>query len=133
MGSQVTRVYLSHILPGVVVPLCLYFVDDRISIVSLFKIGLLFPLLILAMRGLTVYFPEENLRIRSLGTMVEYAILQGLVFAAFMVLFGGLMEPDLQSSLLGVLKPLAVGTVLMSTSNFFMAIWAQRKLRETES
>jgi hypothetical protein len=110
----------------------LYLSDDSITVVSLFKIGLLFPLLILAMKGLTVFFPAENLRERSLGRVAEYAILQGLVFAAFMVLFGGFMQPELQSTLTSALRPFAAAALVMSPLNFFMAIHEQKKLRATE-
>ena len=133
MSNQVVRGYLSHILPAALIPICLYFVDDGITVVNLFKIGLLFPVLILAMRGLAVYFPAENLPTRSVGRVAEYAVLQGLVFAAFMVLFRGLLEPDLQSDMLSAVKQFAITALVMSSFNFFTAIKAQKKLRAKET
>jgi hypothetical protein len=129
---QILREYLFYLSPAVLIPGCLYLSGDNITAVSLFKIGLLFPLLMLAMKGLAVFFPAENARERSLGRVAEYAILQGLVFAAFMVLFGGFMQPDLQSTLPSALRPFAVAALVMSPLNFFMAIQAQKKLRATE-
>ncbi len=132
MRNQALRVYLFYLSPAVLIPMFLYLSDDSITVVSLFKIGLLFPLLILAMKGLTVFFPAENLRERSLGRVAEYAILQGLVFAAFMVLFGGFMQPELQSTLTSALRPFAAAALVMSPLNFFMTIHEQKKLRATE-
>lgn len=132
MRNQVLRDYLFYLSPAVLIPMFLYLLDDHITVVNLFKIGLLFPLLMLAMKGLTVFFPAENLRERSLGRMAEYAILQSLVFAAFMVLFGGFMQPDLQSTLSSVLKPFAIALLIIGPFNFFTAVKAQKKLRATE-
>lgn len=132
MRNQVVRDYIFFLSPAVIFPMFLYLLGGYPTTVSLFKIGLLFPLLMLAMKGLATFFPAENLRGRSLGRMAEYAILQGLVFAGFMVLFGGIMQPDLQSTLPSALKPFAVAVLVMSPFNFFMAFQAQKKLRATQ-
>lgn len=129
MRNQVLRDYLFHVVPAFVIPIGLYLSDKTLTPNALFKIGLLFPLLMLAMRGLTVFFPPENLRERSVGRTAEYAILQGLVFAAFMVMFGGFVEPELQSSFLSALRQFAIAALLISGFNFAMALHAQKKLR----
>jgi hypothetical protein len=49
-----------------------------------------------------------------------------------MVLFGGFMQPELQSTLTSALRPFAVAALVMSPLNFFMAIQEQKKLRATE-
>ena len=87
----------------------------------------------LAMKGLTVYFPEENLPSRSLGRMAEYAVLQGLVFAAFMVLFTGLIEPDLRSTPLAAVRQFVIAALFVSPYSFFTAIRGRKKLSSTGS
>ncbi|MFS2176744.1 hypothetical protein ACCC98_12390 [Rhizobium pisi] len=91
MKNQVLKDYLIFLVPAFVIPLGLYLTDETSSPTTLFKLGSLFPLFLLAMKGLAGFFPPENLRERSVARIAEYAILQGLVFAAFMSMFGGFM------------------------------------------
>ena len=129
MKNQVLKDYLFHLVPAVLFPTAMYLFDGTIPLPNLFRMGLLFPLLLLAMRGLTVFFPSENLRNRSTGRVAEYAILQGLVLAAFIVLFNGVMQPELQARLAPVLRQFAIAAVVFSTSNFGIALHARSKLR----
>jgi hypothetical protein len=129
MRSQVLRDYLIFLVPAFVIPLGLYLTDETSSLTSLFKVGLLFPLMMLAMKGLAGFFPPENLRERSVARIAEYAILQGVVFAAFMVLFGGFIQPELQPSFLSTLRQFAFGAVPVSAFNFITARNEQKKLR----
>jgi len=127
--NQVLKDYLIFLVPAFVIPLGLYLTDETSSPTTLFKLGSLFPLFLLAMKGLAGFFPPENLRERSVARIAEYAILQGLVFAAFIVMFGGFIQPDLQPSFLSTLRGFAFGAVLMSAFNFVSALNAQKKLR----
>ncbi|CCM76019.1 hypothetical protein [Rhizobium mesoamericanum] len=65
MESQVLKDYLIFLGPAVAIPLGLYLTDQTSSPTSLFKLGLLFPLFLLAMKGLAGFFPSDNLRERS--------------------------------------------------------------------
>jgi hypothetical protein len=126
--SQVLRDYLIFLVPAFVIPMGLYLTDETSSLTSLFKVGLLFPLMMLAMKGLTGFFPPENLRERSVARIAEYAILQGVVFAAFMVMFGDFMQPELQSSFLSTLRQFAIAALPVSAFNFATAL-RTKKLR----
>jgi len=127
--NQVLRDYLFFLVPAFVIPLGLYLTEETSSLTSLFKVGLLFPLLLLAMKGLAGFFPPENLRERSVARIAEYAILQGLVFAAFMLMFGGFIQPELQSNFLSTLRQFAFGAVPVSAFHFVSALNEQKKLR----
>ncbi|WP_028746365.1 hypothetical protein [Rhizobium mesoamericanum] len=129
MKNQVLKDYLIFLVPAFVIPLGFYLTDETSSPTSLFKLGLLFPLFLLAMKGLAGFFPPENLRERSVTRIAEYAILQGLVFAAFMSMFGGFIQPELQSSFLSTLRQFAFAAVPVSAFHFVSALNAQKKLR----
>lgn len=60
MKSQVLKDYLVFLVPAFAVPLGLYLTDQTSSPTSLFKLGLLFPLFLLAMKGLAGFFPRES-------------------------------------------------------------------------
>ncbi|RUM17726.1 hypothetical protein EFQ99_34090 [Rhizobium vallis] len=128
MKNQVLGDYLIFLVPAFVIPLGLYLTDETSSPTTLFKLGLLFPLFLLAMKGLAGFFPPENLRERSVARIAEYAILQGLVFAAFMSMFGGFMQPELQSSFLSTLGQFAFAAVPVAAFHFVSALNAQKKL-----
>ncbi|MBX5217411.1 MULTISPECIES: hypothetical protein [unclassified Rhizobium] len=129
MKNQVLKDYLIFLVPAFVIPLGLYLTDETTSPTTLFKLGLLFPLFLLAMKGLAGFFPPENLRDRSVARIAEYAILQGLVFAAFISMFGDFMQAELQSSFLSTLRQFAFAAVPVSVFHFVSALNAQKKLR----
>jgi hypothetical protein len=129
MQSQILKDYFFHLLPAVLVPLLIHAFDDSIPAVSLLKIGLMFPLVSLAMKGLAGFFPPENLKHRSLARMAEYAVLQGLVFAAFIVMIDGWLIPAQQSSLLAALRQFGIAALVMSAMNIWVARRAQKRLR----
>ncbi|NLS20456.1 hypothetical protein HGP16_28425 [Rhizobium sp. P40RR-XXII] len=131
MNNEVLKNYLLHLVPAFAIPIGLYLLDDSIPLTALFKIWLLFPLLLLAVKGLTVYFAPGNLRDRSIGRILEYAVLQGMVYAAFIVLFIGFAQPYLQLTTLATLRQFLIGSVAMTVSNILMALNQQKKLRNS--
>jgi hypothetical protein len=62
---------------------------------------------------------------------VEYAILQGLVFASFVVIATGFLEPELQSSLPITLSQFLIAASVMSVGNIAIGLSQQRKLRNS--
>lgn len=131
MNNQVLRTYLLHLAPAFAIPIGLHLFDNSIPLTALFKIGLLFPLLLLAMKGLTVYFPPENLRDRSVGRTFEYALLRGFVFAAFVVVFAGFAQPELYSTPFLELRLFLIGGAVVTASNLFVALNQQKKPRSS--
>ena len=131
MKNQVLRDYLLHVGPAILIPTGLYLSGEITSSVILFKMMLLFPLMLLAMRGLGVFFPPENIRHRSVGRTVEYAVLQALVFSAFMVMFTDYMQANAQSSLIIVLRQFLITAALMFACNLGLALHTQKKLRSS--
>jgi hypothetical protein len=131
MNNQILKNYLLHLLPAFILPLGLHLFDNSIPLVNLLKVGLIFPVLTLAFKGLTVYFPSANLKNRSIARTVEYAILQGFVFAAFVVVTTGFVEPGLQSSLPMTLRQFMIAVSVMSIFNFVAGLSQQKKLRNS--
>jgi hypothetical protein len=129
VSNPIFKNYLLHLVPAFAIPAALYLFDQSIPLISLCKIGLLFPLLMLAMKGLSAYFPPENLRNRSFRRIVEYALLHGLVFAAFMVVISGFSQPNLQLTPLIALRQFLIGTTVVSVGNVILAVSQQKKLR----
>lgn len=129
MKNQVLRDYLFHVLPAIGIPLLLYLSGENIPVPDLIKIGLLFPLFLLAMKGLTTYFPVANAKDRSIGRMAEFAILQGAVFASAMVLFNGFMHPHQQSDLFAIARQFALPAVFLAVVSFATAYYTRKKLR----
>lgn len=129
MKSQGFRVYLFFLAPAFIIPIAIYLFDENVSLIAILRAGFLFPVMMLSLKGLTTFFPQENLRERSVGRMIEYAIWQGVVFAGCMVLFTGFTQPDLQPSLIAVLRQFAIGMLAISISSFMTAKSTQTKLR----
>jgi hypothetical protein len=128
MRNQVLANYLIHLVPAVLIPAFVYIFDPAVPPPNLLKLGLVFPLLVLAMRGLSWFFPKENLAHRPMGRMVEYAVLQGLVFAAFMLFLVDFAAPEPQSDLSDMLWQFAITAVVMAAANFGIAFYERRKL-----
>lgn len=131
MKNQILNNYFLHLLPVFILPVGFYLFDNTIPLVNLLKVGLIFPVLALAFKGLTVYFPSANLKNRSTARTVEYAILQGLVFASFMVITTSFVEPGLQSSLPIALRQFLIAASVMSIFNIVFGLRQQKKLRDS--
>ena len=65
--------------------------------------------------------------------MAENAVLQGLVFGAFMLFIRDLLEPEMHSDLSIMFRQFAVTTILMSGVNFALAFSARKKLQSANS
>ncbi|RWX79240.1 hypothetical protein EPK99_11825 [Neorhizobium lilium] len=129
MKGHFLRDYILFLAPAVILPVGLYLFDNSVPGANLFKIGLLLPLVMLAMKGLSGFFPEENLKERSIGRMVEYAVLQGAVAGAFLVVVASLSDPQMPISLSSDLRRFVIVIIFVSTPNFAMALHAQKKLQ----
>ena len=133
MKNQVLNDYLLYLAPAFVIPAFVYLLDNSISPQNLVKMGLLVPLFALAMKGVGGFFPPENLVHRSTSRMAENAVLQGLVFGAFMLFIRDLLEPEMHSDLSIMFRQFAVTTILMSGVNFALAFSARKKLQSANS
>ncbi len=100
---------------------------------DLFKIALLYPMFHLALGGLAAYFPKENLLRRSTATMLEHAVLQGMLFAAFLVIATGFMQPESDAGLLRILRQFAFAAATMAAFHFVFAMYLRRSLRNNDS
>ncbi len=112
------------------IPAVLYWVDSTMPAADLLKIGILVAILMLAMRGLASFYPPANLRGRSLGRSAEYAVLQGLVFSAFMVLLTGIRSPALHDSLSSIALQFGVGTAVVAIGTIAVGFYAQKLRRD---
>jgi hypothetical protein len=131
--NQILGNYLFHLVPAILVPLLVYFDDRAIPLANLLKISFLFPLLLLAMRGLTTYFPKENRARRSTGHMAEYAILQGAVFAGAMVLYTGLSSWNPEPDLGRMLRQFFITATVWSVASFAFAFHDRQKLNSPDA
>lgn len=130
IGNQVLRNYLLHLVPAFCIPAGLYLLDNSLPLTNLFKVGLLFPALLLALKGLQFYFPPENIKDRSIGGTVEYSILNGMVYVTFMVEFTGLTQPWLQPTIVATLRTFMIGTAAVTVSTIIVNLNQQKKLRD---
>ena len=131
MKSQILGDYLFHFLPVILIPPVLYFLDNTVPPADLFRAGLLYPLFLLALKGLTVFFPAGNLKDRSLTRMIEHALLQGTLFATVIIHFAGL-DPKDQADLPQTLTHFARGTLMMGALHLVASFYTQRSLRARE-
>jgi hypothetical protein len=103
MRSQGLKDYVFYLLLIILYPVALHLWDDTVPMMTLFHGTLLLALVMPALKGLTVLFPIGDLKDCSLQRIAGHARIQGLLIAAFMVLFRGLdpdVPPDLAQELL---------------------------------
>ena len=125
---EILQSYCLHLVPTVAIVLGAYLFYDGLTASSLVQLAFLFPMFLLATRGLQTHFPDRNLATRSKATMAEYAVLQGMVFSAFITSLNCILDVDhaLQGHQLAISFLLC--TALMAAYYFWSARTAQRRL-----
>jgi len=124
MQNQILQQYLIHLVPAVLLPVGAYYSDRTLPPLDLFELGLLFPLWLLATRGLASFF---HVPYRSTARLVEHAILRGLLFAACLVFLNNLFSPNRHPSVLRIFLEFSIPAVGMSIMHFAISYNERKK------
>ncbi|WP_337268661.1 hypothetical protein [Oryzifoliimicrobium ureilyticus] len=129
MTRRVFFDYAFYWAPAIIFPGLLFFFSKSVQYINLFKIGLTFPLCLLAIKGLMVHFPLEQRHDRSLARTAEYSVCKGMIVAAFWVLLMGFMTDPSQQTFAVACGEFMLMTVSIGTVRFLVELKAQRMLR----
>jgi hypothetical protein len=126
MQNQILKQYLIHLVPAILLPVGAYYSDRTLPPLDLFELGLLFPLWLLATRGLASFF---HVPYRSTATLVEHAILRGLVFAAYLVFLNNLFVPNFPPpSVFRIFLEFSIPAIVMAIVHFAISYNERKKI-----
>jgi hypothetical protein len=130
--NETLKEYLFYGLAVIGFPIAMYFfgvfTGENPAIISMFKLGLLMGMYLLAARGLGSYFPKENLAKRSIPTLIEQHVLTGVLFAAVMVLMRDFLNIAPERSTGNIITSFLIMAAFFGGGMFVVSILERRRL-----